>query len=604
MAQSVLFYSAMGPVVLVENESTTEITKATMGLLLQLMGHKVEFASQFTCVTVDDAKFDVGTENDVFPSMDTRLAFTKYPFQFTPLPCMLEDVSQLPVLFESNDTYQIMVYTIFGAFFTPANVRTLTYNPILAKLWRVICRRRLDPRNLLLSVKLSTCVSALTGLDKAQIKHWIEASHNHSHEIRDAILVVSNTSTTGRPCVVLERSGLVDAIDAADLRSLARVPSPGAIQTVQSTLTHLQFLDDVPLFSFLCHLVVPGMSFSLRGSAIVAMLCVSSNHSILSDLATDFAEILALEYIKLLHRNRHVMTANERTVYDRLYTMHRMRLASTKAIPVIVGEIPNKAKLRPDVKAKCRSCNYDTSASLMVTHDTCAICVEYGAAEARSIQRKHVTPPTRSYVVECSACQCLYAVVQPHLLNIAPKCFYCRLWVKPLPVAPTVECVQCLNQYLDPAQLLQRTSISTTEGREGWWTCVACVAVAPLAATIATEVPFQTLVTTNIAFARVFGWTKTKRSHDFVDVVFNLPHANYFKMYTQHHSLLFGTKVGPQAHERQAMQHLPLELRVGGKRVHAVDVLCDKMVADILEGSLTDVCNLCFEEYSLPQLET
>ncbi|ETV83523.1 hypothetical protein H257_04237 [Aphanomyces astaci] len=348
------------------------------------------------------------------------------------------------------------------------------------------------------------------------------------------------------------------------------------------------------------------------------MLCVSSNHSILSDratsflerirgtwlpleLATDFAEILALEYIKLLHRNRHVMTANERTVYDRLYTMHRMRLASTKAIPVIVGEIPNKAKLRPDVKAKCRSCNYDTSVSLMVTHDTCAICVEYGAAEARSIERKHVTPPTQSYVVECSACQCLYAVVQPHLLNIAPKCFYCRLWVKPRPVAPTVECVQCLNQYLDPAQLLQRTSISTTEGREGWWTCVA---VAPRAATIATEVPFQTLVTTNIAVARVFGWTKTKRSHDFVDVVFNLPHANYFKMYTQHHSLLFGTKVGPQAHERQAMQHLPLELRVGGKRVHAVDVLCDKMVADTLEGSLTDVCNLCFEEYSLPQLET
>ncbi|RHZ06923.1 hypothetical protein DYB26_001296 [Aphanomyces astaci] len=417
MAQSVLFYSAMGPVVLVENESTTEITKATMGLLLQLMGHKVEFASQFTCVTVDDAKFDVGTENYVFPSMDTRLAFTKYPFQFTPL-CMhmLEDVSQLPVLFESNDTYQIMVYTIFGAFFTPANVLALTYNPILAKLWRVICRRRLDPRNLLLSVKLSTCVSALTGLDKAQIKHWIEASHNHSHEIRDAILVVSNTSTTGRPCVVLERSGLVDAIDAADLRSLARVPSPGAIQTVQSTLTHLQFLDDVPVEG-----EVDGVPQYLplppRHAAVFRIL----GTWLPLELTTDFAEILALEYIKLLHRNRHVMTANERTVYDRLYTMHRMRLASTKAIPVIVGEIPNKAKLRPDVKAKCRSCNYDTSASLMVTHDTCAICVEYDAAEARTIQRKHVTPPTQSYEVECSACQCLCAVVQPHLLNIAPS---------------------------------------------------------------------------------------------------------------------------------------------------------------------------------------
>ncbi|RHZ02535.1 hypothetical protein DYB31_005239, partial [Aphanomyces astaci] len=415
MAQSVLFYSAMGPVVLVENESTTEITKATMGLLLQLMGHKVEFASQFTCVTVDDAKFDVGTENYVFPSMDTRLAFTKYPFQFTPL-CMhmLEDVSQLPVLFESNDTYQIMVYTIFGAFFTPANVLALTYNPILAKLWRVICRRRLDPRNLLLSVKLSTCVSALTGLDKAQIKHWIEASHNHSHEIRDAILVVSNTSTTGRPCVVLERSGLVDAIDAADLRSLARVPSPGAIQTVQSTLTHLQFLDDVPVEG-----EVDGVPQYLPLPPRHAARILGTWLPL--ELTTDFAEILALEYIKLLHRNRHVMTANERTVYDRLYTMHRMRLASTKAIPVIVGEIPNKAKLRPDVKAKCRSCNYDTSASLMVTHDTCAICVEYDAAEARTIQRKHVTPPTQSYEVECSACQCLCAVVQPHLLNIAPS---------------------------------------------------------------------------------------------------------------------------------------------------------------------------------------
>ncbi|RHY31393.1 hypothetical protein DYB32_003566 [Aphanomyces invadans] len=635
-AQSVLFYSALGPVVLVENESTTEITKATMGLLLQLMGHKFEFSDLFTCVRVwaDCAAFGGDAEDAVFPDVDARLTCTRLPFQFDALPWMDEDVSPLPALFETNVEYQRMVYHVFGALVTPTNVLALTYNPILAKLWRLICKRRSDPRYASLTTTLSLCVPALTGLDKQQVQQWI---HNESHAIRDTIMALTHDiGSSDRRIIVLERNTLLDSVDPADLRSLARAPTPNAIRTVQSILTHLQLvtldddrptdglidrdgvphflpldLPDIKLFSFLCHLVAPGTVFSVRGSAVVAMLCVSSNHSIMKDrahdflhsirgtwlpldVATDYPEILSVEYIKLLHRHRQFLTPNELVVYDRLYAMHRMRLAATKDVDVTVGATPVKAQLRLDIKAKCLSCNTHVSVSLMTTKDLCAICVEYGLADARAIQRKHITPVNKSHMVECTVCHCLYAVVQPELLNIAPKCFYCRQWVKPRPIAPVVECVRCLNKYLDPAHLIE-----APPGDVGW-TCTPCIAVAPQAATMVKTVPFKTIMESNLELSREFGWTKPKRAQEFVDLAFN-QHTNYFKLYTQHHALLFGVK--PAQTQRHSQDKVIVVL-VDGKPIHDAESLCKALVFNVLEGSLRDVCNLCFEEFSLPQLDS
>ncbi|KAH9126066.1 hypothetical protein AeMF1_003450 [Aphanomyces euteiches] len=630
-AHSVLFYSALGPVVLIDDVNTTQITKATMGLLLQLMGQRFEHADNFSSVAVWDAEkllFDCDTK---FPPLDSTLVLRKDAFEFQPLACMQEDLRELPHLFKTNEDYQSMVYSVFHAIFTPENVLALTYNPILAKLWRLCSNRRLDPRYSPLSAQLSRCVPALSGLEKAQLQQWIEESHDDSEAIRDAIL--ANTAEVDRPCLILE-SGF-DTISAADLRSLARAPNPGVISALMSVLTHLQYLPSVPtksmrtddgvpmyipldltdnkLFSYLSHLVVPGTSFSMRGSAIVAMICCSSNVSLLKDRAhgylesirgqwiplhqaEQYPEILSLEFIKLMHRNATYLTQEEMAVYEQLFVVHRMRLAATKNVTVTLGATPTKTRLHPDIKRRCHKCGYDVSLTLMTTPDTCALCRTYGAQESRSLQRLHTTPADKSFMVECCACHALYAVVRPELLNISPKCYYCRQWVKPSRI-PTVECSTCLNRYVDPAGLIKQLKRDNET-----WTCFPCQ-TAPNVAVTTRETTFENLLTSNTALCSHFGWKKPKRTDEFVRLVFDR-HWNYFKMFTRQHGLLF--EMGPKAvaNAKLGAPVATLKLQVGGKPLLKVDALVGSLVSDILHGSLQDVCNLCFEDFTLPALES
>ncbi|KAF0694546.1 Aste57867_14586 [Aphanomyces stellatus] len=627
--QSILFYDLLGPVVPLRNTVTTNITKATIGLLMHLMGcdfdHNESYMrSQITFKEQLVSAMPMTSEAQLPLHPKKHLDQTYDPFLFDVLPYMREDLSTLPLRFKSNVAFQDTVYAVLDDLFTPANVLALTYNPILGKLWRLVSARRLDPRLASLSTKLSTCVPNLAGDEKAQLQKWLEESFDQGELIRETI-ESTGRAVNPRPCLVLEAGTPTVAVD--DLRSLSRSPNPGVIKSVQSILTHLQRVPDVPnrdqegsentprylpldlpnaqLFSFLAHLVHDGVTFSTRGAAIMAMLCALSDHAFLKDRAetflasiqgtwipldkpVDFPEVLSLEFVKLAKRGSRFLTESEATIFTQLWTISRLRLAATKPVEVTLGFVPSKKELRPDQKTMCGTCGYLTSLTLMATTAQCGLCAFYGVDEAKVIQSQHEVDPTRSHMVECRGCHGLYAIVQLKLLNIDPKCHFCRTGVVDAP--PKVECLGCLNQFLDPAGLLK--------GSSDTWQCAVCVTTPEAARTVAT-VSFHELLEAYPTWTRSFGLLRQRKS--LVNVIFFDRHVNYFKLFTQHHKRIF-----PEVESHHEIQYVDPTtiIFVHGKRVHQVPALLDALVDDVLHGSLSDVCNLCFEDHLLPALES
>ncbi|OQR88302.1 vWFA domain-containing protein [Achlya hypogyna] len=618
---SAVFYALLGPVVVLPNRTPTTITKATMGLLLQLMDQPFDFADQFALTNV--LVQTTGVRLDTSYVLESEASFSSkdpfrselVPFAVAPFDTMREPLDQLPVLFKADPAFQDLVYATFAEVFTPENVLAVTYNPVLAKLWRLMCGRRLDDRLAALSTKLSTCIPALSGDDQKQLKEWLEASHDNSSFIQETV-----TALTPGPAFVLAVA--TAGIDKNDLRSLARAPSPGVLAGVQSLLTHLQLhqstdlrnddgvpmflpatLTDAQLFSFLPHLLYPGTTFSLKGAAVMALLCCLSGHALLKpraeaylaaiagswlplDKVVEFPEIVSLEFIKLMYRGRAYLTPNEAAVYTQLYRVHRIRLAATLSVDVDLGYIPEKSQVWPDVKALCTFCGHATSLSFMAAPDTCTLCVAMGAEIAMAYKAAvEVSDGFSSHMVECRECHGLYAVIRTDLLNVAPKCYYCRTRSEARP--PLFECNSCLNSYVDPAGLYHKHD-----------KCAVCTTT-PEKARTTKSLPLEKLVEGNPTLAVAFGWTSDADAKAFVAMAFNRQ-LNYFKMFTQQHDLLFSAAPGAAGAESSVATTIVVQ----GKRVHDAAGVRDALQQTILSGSLQDVCYLCFDEFSLPALES
>ncbi|EQC26259.1 hypothetical protein SDRG_15920 [Saprolegnia diclina VS20] len=612
---SAVFYALLGPVTVLTSRTPTMITKSTIGLLLQLMGQDFACADELRVTNISrtgvhlDPTFTAEKETQL--GSIHGLTSSTQPFSFESHASMVEDLGQLPVLFKSNEAFRNLVYATFTEVFTPENVLSLTYNPVLGKLWRLVCGRRLDERLQTLSTQLSTCIPALSETDKRQVQEWLDASHDNSDFIHDTLRALPSGAS-----YVLEAAAF--SIDKDDVRSLARAPNPGVLAAVQSLLTHLRIYPSVEtamdeasimhlpetisnehLFSFLPHLILPGTTFSTKGAAVMALLCCLSENALLAqraeayltsirgrwiplDNVVDFPEVLSLEFIKLLYRGRAYLTEKEARIYTQLYHVHRLRLAATKDVDVTLGFSPTKTQLWPDTKVRCASCGVDTSCSLMVTPDMCALCFTSGVEEAKAIQAKAAVPGANSHLVECRGCHGLYAVVQTDLLNITPKCFYCRTGAKHKPAM--YHCNGCWNDFVDPAGLYAAVHPNA---------CAVCTAT-PAKATAPTTLTLQALLTANPGILADLQWTRPTTAASFAAMAFDRT-INYFKMFTLKHDLLFSAKEATN-------QALTTQVIVDGKRVHNADALVASIRDTVVSGTLKDVCNLCFDELTLPAL--
>lgn len=375
--------------------------------------------------------------------------------------------------FKTEPLYCDLVYTTMASLLTVESVLALTYNPVFGLLWRAVCNRRQDDRRGQLIAQLEDCIRCLPGPDQATLRAWIAESYHNEEEIRGTIA----ECPTPFPAVVLDLPTR-ERLTPPDLLEVARSCHPTALARVNRLLTNLRVvesnpgceylplaLNDADFWGYLPHLMASGTSFSLRPSVILAMVAIRTQ-SFLAERAGAFlarvrgkwfdleaAENYTLDFAKLALSVPQALTESEQEVLGRVAKIGGILINLRTEVEVELPVTP-KLQLLPDRKVECRACHQNRSITLMTEiAGQCGCCVQ------------GVTPPEdvegqQSYLVTCRTCQGLYAVVCRHLLNVVPKCHYCRHGQK----VPLVECSGCRNRYVIPRR----------EHREGVFTCAAC----------------------------------------------------------------------------------------------------------------------------------
>ena len=269
------YYSKLGTMVILENTNAQLITKTTLKLLMDLSGNG--------------------------SLMDYKLVFAKNQTrELVQHPNFIQDISKLTMDFKSSEEYRDICFSVI-ANLLDKDPMTLTYNPIIGKIWRLMCKLRTDERLEDLKIKMSTVAQKLTGIDSDIFKEWLEESYNSNEEINKFI----EDCEQQLPFVMLDSVKVIDLPNKKDFLSIARAPTTQALKDVQAVLTRIVIVkngpfpvnDDIkryiPLsypefFSIVSHLLCPGILFSKRPSILVAMMLFLNKTPILMDKAQDY----------------------------------------------------------------------------------------------------------------------------------------------------------------------------------------------------------------------------------------------------------------------------------------------------------------------------
>ena len=347
----------------------------------------------------------------------------KVPFSFPTIGIRI-NLHEILKKLKTDLAFQTMVFEIFDELFTPDCCLCLTYNPILGKLWRKVCTMRDNYRLKVLQYKLSQAMDRITDDKKwKQMREWLDESYNCEEEIAE--LMSEPKSYKGGqiehfPCLILDptRCALKDYDSTTitqGLRSLARAPTQSGLAIAQGVMTSLVLIEhpspsfklptfsDSPrflpmslypdlFFSCLPHLGSPGMKFSLRASAMIAVVAFLSGNKYLKDKAeafleankgqwinlddvTKFPEALSPETVKLLHRVPQFLTEQENDVYAKLFQICRLRLAFDKEFPVNLPQAHDVKTMYRDYRFQCVSCQWYRSFTIMTPDGNCGLCV-------------------------------------------------------------------------------------------------------------------------------------------------------------------------------------------------------------------------------------
>ena len=264
----------------------------------------------------------------------------------------------------------------------------------------------------------------------------------------------------------------------------------------------------------LLHIVVPGTVLSARPAALLAALTIKLGMQPLIPAAVqemkswrakwndpEIHETWNVNCLCLLvdadkaretkeHEVGHstqggsLLLQSDRTLFERLvdYKMLEFNLGTT--LTAKIGWTPNRATMPIGPVAMCKSCAYPRSVTVMGPDRICGICLcddFEDAAEEAKVKSTRVSKSdnelSNAVWYECStrACRAQYVVYNVELLNVRPKCHYCRQQsassggVKLTTNAPTVKCTRCLSRMIWPLEY------RPNEGMLGW-ECMACTA--------------------------------------------------------------------------------------------------------------------------------
>lgn len=592
------FMSMLGAVVILPATSPTSITEHTMGFLLQIMGQPFR---PLSCLRHQLPGLSDETCDKFKAALDKSLDKEDHVFQ--PHPSFVKDLRLLISQFEKSEAFQDCVYNALKSLLVPDKVLALTYNNILGLLWRVVCRRREDPRTQPMCDALSSCVQAMQGEDQSKLRAWVDESYNQLDEILEIIAAVSEPLLE----VVLALDVNADDMPTKEeLRSILHAPTPGVLKKVQSLLARLFVvttgvlpvrdenipmylplaMNDKDLLGALSHLISPGLLLSLRPTAMIAILAYLSNNPVLRpraerfltawrgkwipavEKAEEYPEILNAEFVRLVVRVPEFLTEQEHSLYSHLNLINRVRRAATYRLHVKIGFTPSMEKLTPDKKMLCSSCGHRRSFTLM-KDGICGLCLCNPEAAKEAAEPK--CDEDCSHMVECRTCQALYAVVRIQDMNVEPKCHYCRN----KETAPVVECVSCSNKYCSPTELHAGQT----------FVCSLC-AKSPEEALPPREVRLVDLMAKNEDLLCCLGLLPAARALVFVRM-------GLFKLWTKHADTL---AAGPNF----AVEHLCWER----KAVKEVPALIQVLRDAVHHGRLAETCSLCFEGKALPALQS
>jgi len=229
------------------------------------------------------------------------------------VPSLVASVERIAARMRSDEDYASMAAQLLDNI-TRCSPMVLCSNALFGKLWREICRRRKDPRRLVLMQQLDRSSAKLNTADRVVFEEWNRASYNQAdeiaqelddfvreHGVTDGQFVTFSPDLVQQPCDMLEFSRACTAADqAAVVQVLMRLVVVTRREYACQPLTAAELEahalgedDDAPnsskpsllppnslpmnlpptrMFSLLLHLAAPGTALTHRPATIVALL--------------------------------------------------------------------------------------------------------------------------------------------------------------------------------------------------------------------------------------------------------------------------------------------------------------------------------------------
>ena len=388
----------------------------------------------------------------------------------------------------------------------PRNVLTLMTSPILGKFWRLICGKykfmdecKYDVRCQHVQNLLSKSMNsdALTSSEKAQMKEWIDQSHDNTPHIRFMINRVLNSQDQKALVLVLpnELKGTVKLDDVLELgRGGSNFNELGRliVSLVPSQEEKFYLPDDksktpdfLPLFGLktseifqlIGNLLSPGLLFGQVLSLMGAVLALPNkylgqlahqyllekrgqwiNWSIKSDGTQQYPVFWSYNFMRFLNLvPDELLVTNEIEFRDHYIRSGKIIYNRDATISLVVPLIDESLRLNVTWKRLCPGCNqYRCFTIYPGDSEICGHCIYLNDQKHIDdhVERGLDTNPAnikekvdgKTFWTQCHTCKSNYGVTCTEWLNVRPKCHNCRNNLKP----EFVQCCCCLHKYCSP----------------------------------------------------------------------------------------------------------------------------------------------------------
>ena len=530
-AELVDIYSKLGDVVVLQKNTSTEITATMMKVLSALIGQGSDNSVKYTRRSPSGA--------------DTEEHYTINV--------------EVPVRLDTGlkSANPVDVIQAFDELLDPSHpdqALCLATNDILGKYWRLVCGRYQfmhdgkyrDVAQRVMN-KLSHSVSKMMKTDQETLKKWIDESHDNTDMIRELVQnALPECSTVlvlrGDPQITLDdllalgRGGgnygeLSKLIATVEEIPVDQVSFPEDEQTAPAFVPLQGTSKLATVFRLIANLLVPGVVFSPETAMLAAVLSLNNHH--LGDLARQLLEKrkgkwidltldengvpksptnFALNFVRILQiLPNDLLTVEEVEYRDHYLKVERLVRNHDATMTIQTGIVRPKPRMAPTWKRRCNErhggCGqYRCFTIFPGDSKICGKCLSKNEFRAEAVH-------DQTNWVQCRSCQVNYGVTAIDLLNVQPKCHYCRNQSQ----CPSVECYLCMHRFIDDGNAagqamenaLKSADETSVEGQRlkaakdaGCFICPGCVHN-PTSMTQTTEVRLAEMIKENSVLKKV-----------------------------------------------------------------------------------------------------